>query len=211
MLKSILIPITLGYFTAALASDAPRLSIETLDISERGIHLIKHFEGCVLAPYQDVGQKWTVGWGHLIRDNERDNLMKGVTQEQADFLFEQDVRTIAVQPLKSQVTVPLYQYEFDSLCSFVFNLGSANFNQSTLKIRLHEQKYAEAALQIPRWNKVAKKYCRGIFKRRMSEMLIFSDNVEIPDLLPEYNAHYQELPIPLKDEIVQIYKSYHSH
>jgi lysozyme len=34
-------------------------------INQAGIDLIKSFEGCTLAAYQDVRGIWTIGWGHI--------------------------------------------------------------------------------------------------------------------------------------------------
>jgi lysozyme len=207
MLYRFLLPIFLISLTSAMGTDA-RVACETLDISDRGIKLIQHFESCELQPYQDVGKLWTVGWGHLIRDNERDNLMRGVSKEQADALLKADLKA-AITPVRSEIKAPLFQHEFDGLVSFVYNLGGANFASSTLRKRLNEQLYHEASLEFPRWNKVSGKFCRGIFKRRMAEMLIFRKDCTIPDLLPECRPHYLELSTPLKEEIAHIYNEYY--
>jgi lysozyme len=209
MRYSFLIPIVFCYVTSAMGTNA-RTAIEMLDISERGVNLIKRFEGCSLVPYKDSAGKWTVGWGHLIKDNEKENLMKGVTQAQADSLLNDDINIVAVRPLKSQVKVPLYLYEFDSLTSFTFNIGPGNFSESTLKTRLSEHRYHDASLEIPRWNKSNQVFDHGVFKRRMAEMLIFRNSSDIPDLLPVYSNHYKDLSNPLKNEIVQIYNAYNS-
>ena len=34
-----------------------------MKISQKGIKLIKEFEGCYLKAYQDSGGVWTIGWG----------------------------------------------------------------------------------------------------------------------------------------------------
>ena len=37
---------------------------KTMEISQKGIDLIKEFEGCLLTAYKCVAGKWTIGYGH---------------------------------------------------------------------------------------------------------------------------------------------------
>ncbi|WP_302622910.1 lysozyme [uncultured Clostridium sp.] len=63
-----------------------------MNISERGLNLIKSFEGCRLSSYKCPSNKWTIGYGHT------QGVCEGmvITQEQADkFLFE-DVQRFVV-------------------------------------------------------------------------------------------------------------------
>ena len=45
----------------------------------------------VLEPYQDHLGYWTIGCGHLIRDDEKDELMNPITEERAKELFRKDL------------------------------------------------------------------------------------------------------------------------
>ena len=45
----------------------------------------------VLEPYQDHLGYWTIGCGHLIRDDEKDELMNPITEERAKELFSKDL------------------------------------------------------------------------------------------------------------------------
>ena len=45
----------------------------------------------VLEPYQDHLGYWTIGCGHLIRDDEKDELMNPITEERAKELFQKDL------------------------------------------------------------------------------------------------------------------------
>ena len=71
------------------------------------------------------------------------------------------------------VTVPLNQCQFDSLCSWVYNLGPANFKRSTLLRVLNEGKYNEVPTQIKRWNKAGGKILEGLVRRREAEAEMF--------------------------------------
>ena len=53
--------------------------------------IIREEGGLVLDPYQDHLGYWTIGCGHLIRDDERDELMKPITQERAKEIFVLDL------------------------------------------------------------------------------------------------------------------------
>lgn len=35
-----------------------------MKISNKGIELIRQFEGCHLEAYRDIAGVWTIGWGH---------------------------------------------------------------------------------------------------------------------------------------------------
>ena len=45
----------------------------------------------VLEPYQDHLGFWTIGCGHLIRDDEKDELMNSITEQRARELFVLDL------------------------------------------------------------------------------------------------------------------------
>lgn len=96
--------------------------------SQDCIDLIKRFEKLRLKKYKCAAGVWTIGWGHVIKKDEDYETIDRAT---ADSLFYEDLR-IAEDCVCSLVKVPLTQYEFDALVSFVFNVGCNNFTQSTL-------------------------------------------------------------------------------
>jgi len=61
-----------------------------MDIETLRDDIIKEEGGIILKPYQDHLGYWTIGAGHLIRDNEKDELMKPITKERAVELFMKD-------------------------------------------------------------------------------------------------------------------------
>jgi len=62
-----------------------------MDLETLKNDIIREEGGLVLDPYQDHLGYWTIGCGHLIRDNERDELMKPITQERAKEIFVLDL------------------------------------------------------------------------------------------------------------------------
>jgi lysozyme len=83
-----------------------------------------------------------------------------ITVEQADQYLEMDVARFEPE-LARLVKVPLTQNQWDTLMSFVYNLGSANLASSTLLKLLNAGDYARAADQFPRCNKAAGKEMPG--------------------------------------------------
>ena len=52
-----------------------------MNISQRGIDLIKSYEGCRLTAYVCPGGVWTIGWGHTGNDVYEGQV---ITQAEAD-------------------------------------------------------------------------------------------------------------------------------
>jgi len=136
--------------------------------SNNGMNLIKAFEGLRLAAYQDSVGIWTDGYGHTH------NVKKGdmITQEQADRFLKEDL-AVAELSIVTNVKVPLSQNQFDALASFIFNLGSGNFTQSTLLKKLNAGDYAGAANEFGRWVQAGGKTLPGLVKRRAAERELF--------------------------------------
>ena len=49
-----------------------------MDLETLQTEIIQEEGGMILEPYQDHLGYWTIGAGHLIRDNEKDELMQGI-------------------------------------------------------------------------------------------------------------------------------------
>ena len=80
--------------------------------------------------------------------------------------------------LKTCVTVPLAQYEYDALVSFSYNVGGRAFCQSTLVRKLNAEDYAGACAELLRWRFFQGKdcalptnaqLCGGLATRRQAE------------------------------------------
>lgn len=52
---------------------------------------IKQAEGCELTAYQDTLHYWTIGYGHLLPNQEKDWKGHTITQEQADAYLMEDL------------------------------------------------------------------------------------------------------------------------
>lgn len=136
--------------------------------SQKGINLIKKFEGCRLEAYKCPAGIWTIGYGHTkgVKDGQI------ITQEQAEEFLREDLR-IFEQAVESCVKVPLSQNQFDALVSFCYNCGNGALKTSTLLRLLNEGKYKDASEQFLRWNKAGGKVLAGLTRRREEERELF--------------------------------------
>jgi len=75
--------------------------------------------------------------------------------------------------INDMVTVDLQQNEFDSLVSWVFNLGPSNLSSSTLLSRINNKVWDDIPNQIKRWNKAGGQVRQGLVRRREAEALLF--------------------------------------
>ena len=61
-----------------------------MDLKTLQEEIIKEEGGVILEPYQDHLGYWTIAAGHLIRDHEKEELMKPITYERGIELFTKD-------------------------------------------------------------------------------------------------------------------------
>ncbi len=142
-----------------------------MELSQKIKQMIKGWEGCKLTAYRCPAGVLTIGYGHTGPDVTPG---KRITQEEADRLFDTDVRKFAakVAPLFAGVT--LNNNQFDALVSLSYNIGSLSVKAPTLlrkvkanpndpTIRAEFLKHVNA-----RVNGVLKQL-PGLVKRRTSE------------------------------------------
>ncbi len=117
--------------------------------SAHGITLLENREGIRLKVYKDSKGIPTVGVGHVVLP--ADNLKVGdhITQAQCDAFLAQDV--VKCENAVSAVNVPLTQWQFDALVSFIFNIGVGGFNGSSDKRHLKAKEYTKAAQSMMMW------------------------------------------------------------
>ena len=144
-----------------------------MQTSDKGIALIKEFEGCKLTAYQDSVGVWTIGYG-WTQPVDGKPIRAGMTikQETAERLlktgmvsYESDVSRL--------VKVGLTLGQFDALVSFTYTLGARSLSTSTLLRKLNAGDYAGAADEFLRWNKAGGKVLNGLTRRREAERALF--------------------------------------
>lgn len=147
--------------------------------SQRGIDLIKRFEGLELEAYQDIAGIWTIGYGHI--ETARPGMR--ITEREAEALLQRDLKP-REQAVSRIVSVPLNQNEFDALVSFVYNVGIEGFRRSTARRRLNSGDRVGAADALTWWNKATVggvlREVTGLTRRRASERALFLTPVNPP-------------------------------
>ena len=132
--------------------------------SEKGIELIKKFEGCRLVAYKDPVGIPTIGYGHTR------GVVLGmkITEAQATLYLKQDLAVAEAKVGKYESIYHFTQNEFDALVSFCYNIGNitalTNFGKRTK---------GEIAAKIPAYNKAGGKVLNGLVKRRAAEKELF--------------------------------------
>lgn len=146
------------------------------ETSNDGVNFIKKHEGLRTKAYQDVVGKWTIGYGHLILPSEDYLIHNEISEALAENLLRADLRK-AEQCVLKNVSVEIDQCQFDSLVSFVFNLGCGALERSTMLLLLNQGRHTTAAEQFPRWNKAGGKEIAGLTNRRNAEKKLFLEGI----------------------------------
>ena len=139
-----------------------------MQTGNKGIELIKHFEGCELEAYKCPAGVWTIGYGHIKGVKEG---MK-ITEHQAEEMLKSELHEYEGY-INDYVTVPLNQNQFDAMVSWVYNLGGGNLKASTLLKVLNAGDYDGVPAQMLRWNKAGGKVLEGLTRRRQAEADLF--------------------------------------
>ena len=110
-----------------------------LALSPEAVALLQAIETLRLKPYDDQAAKdidtWvkgaTIGYGHLIKKHEWDTYKDGITQEQAEALFQADAAPF-ITTVGDSIMVGVQQYEFDAMVILAFNIGETGFRNSSV-------------------------------------------------------------------------------
>ena len=136
--------------------------------SERGLALIRQFEGLRLSAYRCAAGVLTIGWG----TTKGVKMGQTITRDEADRLLLEDAQRFA-DHVKALVKVPLNQNQTDALVSFVYNVGPAAFGKSTMLKLINQGLLEDAANQFVRWNRAGDQVLAGLTRRRMAERDLF--------------------------------------
>ena len=141
---------------------------------ERGLKLIKEFEGCKLKAYQCPAGVWTIGIGST-HYGDGTPVTKNRTLPNEGAALALLAATIGkYEKAVNDVGVELTQNEYDALVCLCYNIGAGNFFKSTLvKMLKAGDDKAEIAKQFLRWDKAGGKPLAGLTRRRNAEAELF--------------------------------------
>ena len=141
-------------------------------------HIIKSCEGLRLKAYICSSGMKTIGYGHVIKANEQQQLGEEISKVQADYLLDQDMQK-ARKVLYKHCKVPLNITQEGALISFIFNCGSGAFQSSALRQKLNRGEYLLAADEFLKWVYSRGVKLNGLVKRRQLERAVFLEGMTI--------------------------------
>ena len=139
-----------------------------MNIGNKGLELIKSYEGCRLTAYKPVQteQYYTIGWGHYGPDVYAG---MSITQDQADNMLREDVKYYADAVDRYNSRFNFTQEEFDALTSFTYNCGEGSL-QAVMSCCNTKQEIAE---ECKLYNKGGGVVLAGLVRRRNEEYQLF--------------------------------------
>lgn len=144
-------------------------------ISEKGLNLIKKYEGFSSKPYMCPANVPTIGYGSTYYPNGTKVKLSDdqISEEEATQILEYIAQKDFGSAVNKFVIVDLTQNQFDALVSFAYNIGRTAFENSTLLKLLNRGEYEAAAEQFEKWNKSGGRVLSGLTKRRFDEQKLF--------------------------------------
>lgn len=146
--------------------------------SEKGVALIKKFEGCKLQAYKAVPSEkyYTIGYGHYGPDVAANTV---ISQMQADAYLRIDLDKFEKKVEQYNAKYLWTQNEFDALVSFAYNIGNIN-GLTANGTRTKDQ----IAAKFPAYNKAGGKVLAGLTKRRKAEQELFLGDKTVKPVTP---------------------------
>jgi len=142
-------------------------------ITQEGLELIKRFEGFSPTIYICPAGYPTIGYGHVVREDERERFADGIDEQEAEDLLQRDVRW-AERGVLRLIDVPLSDGQFAALVSFTFNLGTGALQRSTLRRKVNREVHTQVPREFMRWVWSRGKKLKGLVTRRKMESHVYS-------------------------------------
>ena len=136
--------------------------------SQKGIELIKEFEGCRLKAYKCPAGVWTIGYG--TTQGVKPNMV--ITQAQAETFLKRDIKP--AESVLNGMGINYTQGQFDALVAWVYNLGIGAFKSSTMyRYIVARRNDVEITDQMVRWVNAGGRPLAGLKRRRVAEANMF--------------------------------------
>lgn len=138
-------------------------------ISETGLTVLKHYEGCELKAYRDSVGVLTIGFG------DTENVTEGmvITREEAEDRLERRLDRDFEPGVRAAISASIRQEQFDAMVCLAYNIGVGAFAKSTLVKLFNAGDIQLAADQFLRWDKAGGKSLKGLRRRRAAERALF--------------------------------------
>ena len=146
-----------------------------MKLNNSGYLLITEFEGYSAKPYLCSAKVPTIGYGNTYYpDGKRVTLLDKEINKQVAFEMFKSIADRFALKVSNLVKTPLNQNQFNACVSLAYNIGMANFMNSTL-LKLVNKNHNDIliGLEFKKWNKVGKKEVAGLTRRRNYEADIY--------------------------------------
>lgn len=142
--------------------------------SQKGIDLIKKWEGFRSRPYICQAGYLTIGYGHVIKKGQT---LEEVTPEIAEQMLRIDIST-AEKSVRRLINPEVFkgaggQDRFDALVSFTYNLGGGALQRSTLRAKINRGEELSVFNEFGKYRLAGGKVSKGLVARRWDEAALY--------------------------------------
>jgi lysozyme len=162
-----------------------------MTLSPAGAALMHRFEGFRTKPYLCPAHIWTIGYGHVLYQEQirlpiartdekpaplirreyplRPEDARTWSKAEIEELFRLDVGAFERGVLRLVPGSAGHQGRFDALVSFAFNAGLGNLQRSQIRTRANRAHWPGAADALMQWTKAGGRVLPGLLARRQAE------------------------------------------
>ena len=165
-----------------------------MKLSKVGADLMHRYEGYRTRPYLCPAHIWTIGYGHVLYQEQirlpvvRVDGYSGVirkefplkpednrvwSRDEIEELFGKDVSSFERGALRLSPNLAGRQGAFDAVVSFAFNAGLGNYQRSQIRMRNDRGDFSGAADAFLMWTKGGGRELPGLVRRRKDERALF--------------------------------------
>jgi lysozyme len=144
-----------------------------MNITDRGLALIRRFEGFRASAYRDAAGIWTIGFGHTSAAGAP-HVRPGmkISRKEAEQILARDVSLFA-RGVRELLDVELGDCQFSALVSFAYNVGLAAFRGSSVLRAVNAGQFQAVPGLMVLWVKAGGKVVPGLVARRAAEATLF--------------------------------------
>lgn len=146
-----------------------------MQASQKGLDLIKRFEGFRSKPYLCPAGVPTIGYGSTYYQNGVKVKLTdpAISEEAAEQLLKVNLVHYE-RGVDSMTKDHINQTQFDALVSFAYNVGLVNYKNSTLLKRVNaDPNDPDIEKQFMRWVRAGGKVIKGLIVRRNAEAALY--------------------------------------
>jgi len=160
-----------------------------MNISDKGLNLIKYFEGFRDKAYLDSVGIATIGYGTInYPDGRKVRMGETCTKQQAEEWLLDYLEDTVSRLDNLEFYKPLNQNQFDALCSFIYNLGfgallksdlykKAKINPDDETIYKYDKGNPKRSCEFTKWIKAGGIDSKGLLARRIKEADLYATNI----------------------------------